>query len=291
LEQYRQTVMLKTIKNVISITMIIIPIFFPLLQSMEKRKPNQANFTIPLSNEGCIDQNLHSAASYGCVNRVRELLAEGANINDLNELRMTPLASTLIFWTLNTAKLLLEEGADPNIKYGKRGETVLIKASYFEQIDMVKMLLAYNADPNLLDKNNHSALCGAVSSNNVVISKLLLKYGANIHGNGGVSPITYVVSVNMFKLLINNVAGNGTPMLLRRIIKAGMPIETLNHKGYTSLMCAVVLNRLDNMKVLIAAGVNVNTKNERGETAISIAIEENNQQIIDYLIKSGAQVE
>ena len=51
---------------------------------------------------------------------------------------------------LNTAKLLINAGADLNYK-GNTGETSLHLAAAHGHHDLVKLLLSYGADPNLTD--------------------------------------------------------------------------------------------------------------------------------------------
>lgn len=77
-------------------------------------------------------------------------------------------------------KLLLENGADPNIQ-NKYGETSLITACHHYCYENMKLLLEYDADPNIRDNYNRNTLMTLdfFSNNNSKIEKLLLKYGAD----------------------------------------------------------------------------------------------------------------
>jgi ankyrin repeat protein len=60
--------------------------------------------------------DLHSAASAGDAERVRELLKKGADPNAKNEYGNTPLHEAASRGHVDVVRLLLEHGADPNIQ-------------------------------------------------------------------------------------------------------------------------------------------------------------------------------
>ena len=52
---------------------------------------------------------------------------------------------------------LLDEGLDPNIR-NYYGRTALIYATINDRLDIVRLLLEYNADPNITDDEGDTAL-------------------------------------------------------------------------------------------------------------------------------------
>ena len=60
----------------------------------------------------------------------------------------TALMYTIIYNSIDVAKLLLENGANPNLQ-NSGGDTPLIFASIMNNSKVLKMLLKYKADPNL----------------------------------------------------------------------------------------------------------------------------------------------
>lgn len=84
---------------------------------------------------------------------------------------------------LKKAQLLLEHGADPDIKSylmaGERGWTALMIVAKKGFTDMVKLLLEWGADPNVQGKNGMTALMLATQKAYYDIIKILLEYGAD----------------------------------------------------------------------------------------------------------------
>ena len=105
------------------------------------------------------------------------LVKKGANPNE-NHNGMTPLGVVLERHFndagLKFAKLLLENGASPNIK-NSSGETPLLMACLRGKFDFVKFLLEKRADPNIADEDGNTPL---MVTSNPELAKLLLQYGA-----------------------------------------------------------------------------------------------------------------
>ena len=85
------------------------------------------------------------------------------------------------------AKILIEnnkndiEKKDIEIDFkNKEGYTPLMIASYKGNIDIVKLLLEYNASVDITNNYNYSALIYACIYGNLDVVKILLKHKANI---------------------------------------------------------------------------------------------------------------
>ena len=90
--------------------------------------------------------------------KIQTLVNSGANINSQNSDGMTPLMQAVIIKRFNhkldldTVKTLLDKGADLNIK-SHNNECALTLAAQNGKLRLVKMLLLNGADPNLLVRN------------------------------------------------------------------------------------------------------------------------------------------
>ncbi|WP_353287875.1 ankyrin repeat domain-containing protein [Wolbachia endosymbiont (group B) of Gerris lacustris] len=75
-------------------------------------------------------------------------------------------------------ELLLENGADPNIKL-LHNQASLYYYTVIDDSRIVELLLQYGADPNMLDRNGRNPLSPALFCNDDSTVEVLLKYGCN----------------------------------------------------------------------------------------------------------------
>jgi len=138
-----------------------------------------------------INTPIAQAARYGDFDLVEILLKKGKNPNDKDGLGITPLHYITHMQpnNLHIARLLIEKGANLNAVTNDSHETPLhwavAKAYYYNNTDLIKLLLESGADPNLEDQKGNTPLDIAINNfgynrnqyKNVI--KLLLEYGAN----------------------------------------------------------------------------------------------------------------
>jgi hypothetical protein len=150
------------------------------------------------------------AARNGNLPRVQELLAAGADVNQVDDRGFTALMlatdwghtaiaaallaagaevdkvdydgmTALIWasWQGHTAivKALLAAGADAN-HWDNDGDTALMLASYWGHAEIVKLLLAAGADVNHVSNNGETALMKAEQQNHPAVAALLRAHGA-----------------------------------------------------------------------------------------------------------------
>lgn len=112
-----------------------------------------------------------------------------------SKLGWAPLYRTVICGHEAASMLLLDLGADPNIKTNI-GETALHQASSNSQYKIAKMLLQYQADPNSQQNDGDTPLHLAAFKGDILMVKLLLSYNAdpNVSNNVfGRTPLHYAV--------------------------------------------------------------------------------------------------
>ncbi len=104
------------------------------------------------------------AAANGFANIAAVLLAHGANVDATNADGNTPLMEAVNSGNARTLNLLLAHGANVNLKNKRFGTTALMFAAGSDQMDIIKILLAHGADVNARDQEGNTAL--SVASEN-----------------------------------------------------------------------------------------------------------------------------
>ena len=116
---------------------------------------------------------LMRAALDGNTEKVKELIQQGADVNQRDDNGRTALMFAVINTHYETMKLLLEYGADVNAK-SNQGGTPLMGATTAGDLRMVQALLENGADSHArLSETNESALTIAESHGYDEIARLL----------------------------------------------------------------------------------------------------------------------
>ena len=240
-----------------------------------------------------------------CSNRidiqmVSDYLKQGGNVNaqmaasSIEGDPMMPLLHCAIL-TENTqvAKMLLENGADPNIhefvsetatskkngRYAvstKRHSSTLHQAIYASRNPaMVKLLLDKGANPNLGDRHNNTPLHILMqrgkheNQHNYPLIKLLIDRGANpnLTSNDGDTPLHYLVSNSTNKPLQKCI--HQDLMMSTEVLEllAGRTKPVANTNGDTALHILARQGYLPQAQRLIELGWNPLQVNKKKETA------------------------
>jgi ankyrin repeat protein len=116
---------------------------------------------------------LMQAALDGNTERVRELIRQGADIDQRDDNDRTALMFAVINRHFETMTVLLENGADVNAKSNNEG-TALMGAALSGDLRMVQALLDKGADVHAkLRETNESAVTFAESHGHAEIARLL----------------------------------------------------------------------------------------------------------------------
>jgi len=220
---------------------------------------------------------------------------------------------------LESAKLLIAAGANPN-DVGPDGMTALVMASYSGHGDVAAFLLSKDASPNAAEAG-YTALHTAVLRGDVDSIKALLKYGAN--PNARITQGTPVTREGEDLVLPTPLVGATAYFLaakflerdiMRVLAQAGADTKLAVADGTTPLMAAAgvgwggEVNRrdayvlqgtefhdadraLETVKLALDLGADVNAVNEAGDTALHGAAAKSYDAIVQLLADKGAQLE
>lgn len=124
---------------------------------------------------------LFQAAHAGATATVRQLLAEGAEVNWRNVGGWSPLMIAVAERHADTVAALLDGGADPDHR-NHYGRSALMFAAGYGQTAIVEQLLSAGADPNLVptDIEGFTALAMASMRGHTAVVAALLRGGADV---------------------------------------------------------------------------------------------------------------
>ncbi|XP_057896821.1 DNA-binding protein RFXANK isoform X1 [Melospiza georgiana] len=146
--------------------------------------------------------SIHQLAAQGELIRLKEHLRKGENlVNKPDERGFTPLIWAAAFGEIETVRHLLEWGADPHA-LAKERESALALASMGGYTDIVTMLLDKDVDINTYDWNGGTPLLYAVRGNHVKCVEALLACGADLteEADSGYTPMDLAVALGHKKV-------------------------------------------------------------------------------------------
>jgi ankyrin repeat protein len=114
-----------------------------------------ADHTAP---EGIGLTELHTAAFTGSLEKVRQLIQAGVDVNSADLYGWTPLHDAAIQGHTEVVKLLLAAGAQVDAQDKEDLYTPLHDAVRMNHAEIVQLLLAAGASPSIVDKWNKTAL-------------------------------------------------------------------------------------------------------------------------------------
>lgn len=232
----------------------------------------------PYNEPTRLNKRLISACRNGAIERVKNLLAKGADINGKDNKGKTPLMGACFWRKEEAVKFLLENGADVNIQ-DNEGMTALLWVCHRKRPEIVKLLLDAGADANHESTEGRTPLAQAAATGDVDTVKLLLDRGAdankaNRSGNTALMEAT----------------DRGPLSLVEILIKAGADVNSRNKRGRTALMEAARSGNSEIVQVLVDNGAAVTVQDTYGQTPLiwALSAKQPNPWIIHILLEKGA---
>ncbi len=234
------------------------------------------------------DKALIEAAGMGDLNKVKSLVAKGANVNARDEYGFTVLMNAVSI--SNKTREYLESKGIKAYKYiyydfweYRRTQESCIKyfntpfadVSHFGYLDIVKYLVANGADINAKSDNGGTALMFAARDGQLEIVKYLVSKGANVN-----------YTSKHYWTALKTAAGNGQLEVVKYLISKGANIRIKGREDVL-IQALIFANNVELVKYLVSKGANVNAKDSSGESILMFA---RKLETIKYLISVGARV-
>ena len=158
------------------------------------------------------------------------------------------------------------------------GKTALMAAARQGDADLVRALLALDADSNAADLRGETPLMYAARSGGEETVRVLLGHGAEIDRRAG----------NGWTALMAAVAENHV-RAARMLLAHGAGVNTADARGWTPLMRAAYDGHENVVKTLVRhPGIDLSRINDRGQTALHLAVIGGHAAIVRDLLAHGA---
>jgi len=223
---------------------------------------------------------LHLAAKYGYMEIIDILINHGASLDAKDPDGKTPLMTALHNHRYQSARLLLDMGADPDI-IDNNGQTALHlvaldkRTEHEANINIIETLINHKASMNLVDSSGQTPLMKAIKNMHNIIVNELLGCGANHNTGHNSFPPLHLASKR------------GNNDAIRLLMSHGARINALNRYGGTALHLAVYchrnISRVETVKLLLGYCIDVTIVDLNGETACDMAIRMKLDDIVELI--------
>lgn len=247
-----------------------------------------------LSCSGATDDLWH-AITFNDVNKARQALDDGADVNAVKYTVMSTTSGRTITVYTNTRRMY----------------TPLMMAAAGGDDQMIRLLLSRGADIRLKDHEGKSAISYAIMNRHASMMVLLIKAGVdpNLKGDLGITPVMDAAMTDCVEcldvlhtakaLLVTRTpsgmnallyaAEYGSTEALRFLLDRGMDANSCDNFGKTALIYAAKKNRLDAVKLLVLNGARVDGCGSDGRTALFWAAVLGREEMTKYLLAHGAR--
>ncbi len=242
------------------------------------------------------EDSLSGAALAGDLDYIKQHLAEGADINEIDSrLRMPPLTLATMMGHIKAAELLIQLGADVNIKQ-EDGGTPLHFAMFLGRFELTELLLKEGADLNAKNLRGDIPASGLKAPwaftrflTNMFDIKLEQKEveagRAKIEEmlNGKPSPKPQVAADGVWEAVFG-----GDLDVVKQAIDGGMDVNARNPQfGEPMLSTAALMGHTEIMTFLLEKGADINVRNGDGNTPLHAAAFLGRADAVELLLEHG----
>jgi ankyrin repeat protein len=212
---------------------------------------------------------------------LRLLLEAGADPNLRGQNRYTPLMSAVAAGAdLESIRALLDGGADAAAEDDLNRSAIHLLASRQDAApEALALLIGAGASPNALDSSLTTPLMEACRQKNTAAAETLLKAGAK----------TGIRDRHSWTALMHAASKGAPEGLYRLLTAAGADINETSREGISALMIALGSDaNADDIRVLLKLGANPNGKSYDTISALMGAVAAGDDETVAALLENGA---
>lgn len=225
---------------------------------------------VELLIENGADVSLHTAARLGLLEKLKELIQEGTDINMVDPSGLTALHYAARQGHTEIVEFLLENNANVDAK-NKAGQTPIDIVEARNRKEIVELLIKNGATV--------SSIHIVAGVGNLARLRAFLENGVDINA-----------ADNMDRTPLHYAAQSGQRDMAEFLITHGADMNAKDAWGRTPLHWAVVSGYEDLVELLVAKGADLNAKNNAGQTPLNMALSRDLKDIVGLLVERGADV-
>jgi ankyrin repeat protein/beta-lactamase regulating signal transducer with metallopeptidase domain len=227
-------------------------------------------------------KSLHQAVAVGDLERIRSLIASGANVNARDSMENTPLLLAIKMGRLSIVEMLISAGADVNAKDAQgKVPLYLAKEKGYAELEKILIKAAQKQRKTREESSGLSIHKAARAGDQEKVKEFLdQRININVKDNDGRTPL-HCASIE------------GRMELVRFLISKGADVDAKEDQGsfpqyMTPLHRAALRGHREVAAILIANGAYVNAENRRGGTPLHLAALQGHKAVVQLLLNSGA---
>ncbi|KAH8834260.1 ankyrin repeat-containing domain protein [Flagelloscypha sp. PMI_526] len=221
---------------------------------------------------------LQNAASGGALDVVEFLVGQGASINLQGGYYGTPLNAAASEGKLEAVEFLLRRGADVNFMGHGHG-TALQTAALLSRLDVVDFLIANGADVNVVAGDYGTALHAAAYIGSLHIVEFLVENGAKLDIVGG-----------KYGTALLAAASEGEMKVVNFLVKKGADMNIVVEGYGTALQTAACAGCLPVVEFLVVNGADAKRVGGKYATALLGAAFEGEVEIVEFFVRRGIDI-
>ncbi len=208
---------------------------------------------------------------------LQKFASQAENIDMQNPRGTTALIEAVRLNNLQMVKYLLAHQADVSAVY-RGGNTILLYALKEKaQNDIVSELLKAGADVNASDINGQTPIAFAIAENNAELVDLLLQNNADIKQK----------KQNGKNILAYAFENNASPEIILRLIAAGADVNAVDDEENVLLIQALASEKYDIAELFLQSGADINLQNKSKDSALSYVLSHDiSESILTTIIKA-----
>ena len=208
------------------------------------------------------------------VRQVKQLLAQGEDINRTNRFGFTPLMLAAARRNQDTVNALLAEGADVNFR-GDSGFTALYSGSLYGSPGILKALIKAGANVNVKEDTGLTPVKGAALWGRLENVQFLQSAGAAFTND-----LVYSSALGQLDIV-------------KERLKDGTNVNATNESCRTPLTAAAANGQLAVVNFLLEHGADVNVEGKDGDvtqSALIVAAQKGHIEVVKALLKKKASL-